>query len=165
MEINSHVNFTPHTAQERLSVTAKQARTELDFFRLFFKVADLDRMVTETNRYAGQIGKDFRATRSSLLGYLGLTIGMPLVRKDILEEYWSRDTLVSTPFFPQVMTCKQFQAHQRCMHLVDNQTVLKGDDGRPVDKLHKVRPLLDSFVDSLSFIITTNQAESSALTR
>jgi len=75
---------------------------------------------------------------------------MGLVKKTSVDQYWSTNKVLQTPFLGEVMSRTRFQQHQSCLHLVDNTKVARTDDGKLVDKLAKVRPLLDSFVKSSS---------------
>lgn len=64
-----------------------------------------------------------------------LVIG--LLKKPTLEMYWSKDPILSTPFFGKYMSRNRFQS------ILSNLQVAPPAVGRPQDRLYKVRPFLD----------------------
>ena len=75
-------------------------------------------------------------TASEMKVFLALVITTGLVIKPTLEEYWSTDDIISTPFFPKHMALVRFQSILSNFHVVDNRL----DDGS--DPLFKVRPFV-----------------------
>ncbi|KAM3872215.1 piggyBac transposable element-derived protein 4-like [Diretmus argenteus] len=69
--------------------------------------------------------------------FLGLLFLTGLIRKPSLEEYWSINTALETPYFRATMPRNRFQLIWRFLHFSDNRDV------DAADRLHKVRPVLD----------------------
>ena len=118
-----------------LGVVLPDEPTALDFVELFVKEEDFVEMTEQTNKYV----RDFLAAigelppRSRFRQWLanGITIGemkcfiavtivMGLVRKDAIEDYWSTDAAISTPFFQNVMPRDKFGNIMSFFHLADN---------------------------------------------
>ncbi|KAG8237378.1 hypothetical protein J437_LFUL013013 [Ladona fulva] len=90
------------------------------YFELFFDDDLIKIIVTETNRYAEQFLAHEKETILSLKNlqfhkwvpttlneirvYLGLLMLMGIIQKPSLRMYFSRQHILETPFFPNVMT-------------------------------------------------------------
>ena len=60
-----------------------------------------------------------------------------------VSDYWSKNPLLGVPSISQCMPILRFKSLLRCLHLNDNtKAARRGEDG--YDKLHKIRPLLDT---------------------
>lgn len=82
--------------------------------------------------------------------FLGLLITMGIVRKNSIGNYWSRNELIHTPFFPKKMSRNRFQLILCNLHMNDNQKqIAKGRPG--YDPLYKLRPLLDTLERTFLF--------------
>lgn len=68
---------------------------------------------------------------------------MGIVDKATIHEYWTTDSLDETPTFPAVMSRNRFQQILHCFHVADNK------DAASLDRLYKVRPLLNHFHDAM----------------
>ena len=69
---------------------------------------------------------------------------MGLVQLPQIQDYWKKNEVLATPFFPSIMSRDCFQNISRYLHLNDSTQQKKcGEEG--YDKLFKVRPLLDHF--------------------
>lgn len=117
----------------------------LDMFSLFYDDHILDRIVVESNRYAGQNGAHgFNLTKVELRAFLGILLlsGYHSLAREKL--YWSRDEDVGVPIVSDKMPRNRFQEIKRYIHLADNASLDKND------KLAKVRPYLDHCKELLS---------------
>lgn len=139
----------------------------IQYFQLFMDDVFLGEIVEQTNLYAEQFLRDnsarlrphSRATRWSptnleeMKKFLGLTFLMGLIRKPSMSSYWSTSPLMATAIFPAVMTRDRYLLLLRMLHFVDNGLALPRDHPE-CDRLFKIRPVLDHFVDRFSEIYT-----------
>lgn len=109
-------------------------------FDLYWTDACVDRIALETNRYAraflppvgnelprtkgGRAWKD--VSRSDIRGWLGICILMGCKRLPSMRQYWMR----SQPFLyceliESIMSLGRFGQIMRCLHLVDNNTMVR----------------------------------------
>ena len=65
---------------------------------------------------------------------------MGIVRKPKVDDYWSGNEFISTPFFKKYMSRNRFQLILSNLHLRD-ENIAAADKKR--DKLYKLRPLMD----------------------
>ena len=110
-------------------------------------------LVTETNRFADQYFAENKPNTSSskwepvhvqeMKVFIGLILLMGIIHKPSLPQYWSLDTLLLTPIFSQAMKRNRFYLILKFLHFNDNSTYDAADEN--VDRLHKVRPLIDLF--------------------
>ena len=88
--------------------------------------------------------KEFSFCAEELLAFIGLNVAMGLIQLPQIQDYWNKNEVLATPFFPSIMSCDRFQNILRYLHLNDSSQQKKhGEDG--YDALYKVRPLLDHF--------------------
>ena len=125
----------------------------LAIFELFFTVELLTILVTETNRYAkrfldekldtlgvfSRFRKWTETTVSEMRLFIAVIINMGLVKLADLQDYWSTDEIVSTPFFPGVMVRDRFLNILAFFHLNNNDNFIpRGEpDHDPLFKLGK----------------------------
>ncbi|KAM3842484.1 piggyBac transposable element-derived protein 4-like [Diretmus argenteus] len=121
------------------------------FLELLLSDEVLQLVVVQSNLYADQCIAlhDHLATPYSRLNawkpltvgelkrFLGLLFLTGLIRKPSLEEYWSINSALETPYFRATMPRNCFQLIWRFLHFSDNRDV------DAADRLHKVRPVLD----------------------
>ena len=120
----------------------KDCKTPLQVLQLMLTGAILDSIVTQTKLFAEQKKVEFSFCSEELLAFFGLNIGMGLLRLPQIRDYWSRSKVLSTPFFPSVMSRDRFLSILRFLHLNDSSLQKKqGEEG--YDRLFKVRPLLE----------------------
>ncbi|KAJ1143324.1 hypothetical protein NDU88_009634 [Pleurodeles waltl] len=133
------------------------------FFHLFMDDVFLEEIVEQTNVYAEQYLRDnaarlkpqSRATHwvptylEEIKRFLGLSFLMGLIRKPSLASYWSTSPLMATAIFPATMTRNRYLLLLRMLHFVDNALALPRDHP-DCDRLFKIRPVLDHFVDRFS---------------
>nr|XP_009859952.1 piggyBac transposable element-derived protein 4-like [Ciona intestinalis] len=128
----------------------------LEYFRLIFTDELLTLVVEETNRYAAQyLQKTPLSSKSrahnwkpvdaeELSLFLGLTLLTGIVHKrGKLESYWSKNSMIETPFFGKSMSRNRYQAITGFLHFNDNEKLAENNDN---DKLYKVRPVYDLIV-------------------
>ena len=133
-----------------LGIVLPDEPTALDFVELFVKEEDFVEMTEQTNKYArdylAAIGElppcsRFRQwhangiTVGEMKCFIAVTIVMGLVRKDAIEDYWSTDAAISTPFFQNVMPRDKFGIIMSFFHLADNALyVPHGQPGYDLEK-------------------------------
>ncbi len=79
-----------------------------------------------------------------LLAFIGMNVAMGILRLPQIRDYWATNEILSTPWFPSIMSRDRFFQILRYLHLVDSSLQKKkGEDG--YDPLYKVRPLLEHF--------------------
>ena len=147
-----HVNFT---GRERILQPLPRSPTALDFFKLYITDEIIDHLVTHTNMYAAQyiqrVGANLRpnstvhewvpTNRAEMLTLLGVLLLMGVVHKPRMTMYWSKDDLLATPVFNQVMRRDRFLLLIKFLHFADNSTYNHNDPGR--DKLFKLREVMN----------------------
>ncbi|OXA57084.1 PiggyBac transposable element-derived protein 4 [Folsomia candida] len=112
--------------------------TSLDILRKFIDDSMVEKIAVESNRYAEQVKRTSpRAfigwtpvTAADIWRFLSLILAMTLVKKSSYKEYWSTDPLVSTTFFPSVMSRDRFISILRALHFVNNETVPQTNQDR-----------------------------------
>ena len=122
----------------------------LDYFKLFFPIDILERMVTETNRYAEQQQqlKGARAAywKSATLSdirkyiYTLVTFGHHVLPETCL--YWSEDSYWRVPAIADVWGRQRYRKIHQYFHLMNSEDQPARDDENH-DPLFKVRFLLD----------------------
>lgn len=129
-----------------------------DYFNLLFPDNLFEDIARQTNKYARETlaylrGRDnlppnsrFRSwpengvTSGEIKAFLAMTIAMGLVNQENIQDYWSTDEVLSTPFFPEIMSRDKFMNILTFFHLCDNDNyVPRGQAGyNPVKKLGNV---------------------------
>ncbi|XP_033741799.1 piggyBac transposable element-derived protein 4-like [Pecten maximus] len=132
-------------------VTLEQnQRTHLDYFKEFVSEDIISTIVQETNRYAAdflashgtlpvhsRLRKWSPVSNNEMKAFLGMIIAMGLVTQANIQDYWSSDPVVSTPFFGTVMSRDRFLSIMSFLHLSDNNMALqRGQENySPLQKL------------------------------
>ncbi|KAJ8932841.1 hypothetical protein NQ314_014400 [Rhamnusium bicolor] len=128
-----------------------QSPSPLDIFESFFTNDFTQKIVDETNRY-----HDYTITESEIPNasrhnqwkntdlneffvFLGLSLLMPLVYIQRLNDYWSKDLIIETPMFHQVISRDRYLSLLSKMHFCDNTNVNAND------RLFKIRLVIDHF--------------------
>ena len=130
-------------------------------FYLYWTDAVVDRIVLETNRYAREVlpcmeneqprtkgGPSWKdVDRSDIRGWLGICILMGCKRLPSVRQYWMR----SQPFLycsliSSIMSLGRWEDIMRCLHLVDNNSVVRDVKDPRFDRIAKTRWLVENFV-------------------
>ena len=84
-------------------------------------------------------------TIPELKAWLGLTLNMGLVRKNSIQSYWSKKSVIQTPIFPNTMSRDRYLHILRFLHFTDNDNAPDlADPNR--DKLWKIKPFLNALL-------------------
>ena len=158
--VRSRDNFTGPTPGLK-SPNTKGVPLPHTVFDLYWTDACLDRIVLETNRYArailppvdseeprtkgGPMWKD--VDRSDIRGWLGICILMGCKRLPSVRQYWMR----SQPFLycqliSSIMSLGRWEQIMRCLHLVDNSSIVRDVNDPRFDRIAKTRWLVEMFV-------------------
>ena len=122
----------------------KHCTSPIEIFQLLFTTAIVGGIVQQTMLFAQQSRKEFSFCAEQLLAFIGLNVAMGLIRLPQIQDYWNKNEILATPFFPSIMSRDHFQNILGYLHLNDSSQQKKhGEDG--YDPLYKVRPLLDHF--------------------
>ena len=152
-------DYRPHqiryTGEEKILQQLPRNPNVEDFFRLYISEEIIDHLVTQTNLYARQYlererynlrphstAHEWKPTdRPEMLTFLALLILMGIVHKPRLTMYWSKDNIMATPIFNQVMKRDRCLLLLRFLHFADNSQYNPADPNR--DKLYKLRGVMD----------------------
>lgn len=122
--------------------------SSLECFELFITNDLVRKIVTETNRYANQISatnltpssrmRNWKDTNNDeMYVFFSLCILMTRQKKLQIAEYWSKDSLISTPVFGNYMSRDRYQALLKCLHFCSNNIQPPGE------RLFKIQMVLD----------------------
>ena len=84
-------------------------------------------------------------TIPELKAWLGLTLNMGLVRKNSVKSYWSKNSVIQTPIFPNTMSRDRYLHILRFLHFTDNDNAPDPADPNR-DKLWKIKPFLNALL-------------------
>ena len=93
-----------------INVSTRNLKSCLDYFELFFTQKVWQLFVSQTNLYAEQKRGSaessvwYPVTESEMKAWISLYQNMGLVTKPNLNCYWSTDPVLSSPFFPSLMS-------------------------------------------------------------
>lgn len=143
---NNHA-FSNHNSG--CCVNLDESSSELDCFLIFFSEHIVTLIVDETNKYAEYLKDNSTAEQSRLKRWKNTNLGeiyrffainllMPQVKKHKINDYWSKDFLLATPAFGQIMSRDRFLLLLRALHFVDLH-----DSINKKDSLRKIRPIVD----------------------
>ena len=102
------------------------------YFQLFFTDKLINKIVVETNRYAEQtiansdpakharINKWKPVSHEEMKLFFAKVFAMGLVNKLDLQDYWSSDKVLKTPWFKMVMNRDRFLLILQMIHFNDN---------------------------------------------
>ncbi|XP_069168650.1 piggyBac transposable element-derived protein 4-like [Procambarus clarkii] len=104
---------------------------EIDYFMAYFDQEFMDHLVAEMNRYAYSLidsgilpashmtrWKD--TTNEEMYVFLALCMMMKHSEKHVIQDYWSKDSLVPSPMFNKYMSRDRFLLLLRCLHFENN---------------------------------------------
>ncbi|XP_069108218.1 piggyBac transposable element-derived protein 4-like, partial [Argopecten irradians] len=133
-----------------LSVPEEGSLSYLDYFECIITDNIIQKIVVETNRYAATYSEThpdlpshsrYRKWTDTTLGemkaFIAMTIAMGLVQQLDIQDYWSGNPVINTPFFRSVMSRDRFLSLLSVLHLADNSgAVPRGQTGySPLQKL------------------------------
>ena len=75
--------------------------------------------------------------------FLGLVMLMGFTKKNKVDSYWSRNTLLATPAFSELMSRRRFQRIMKYLHFNENEHMPASRE----DKLYKVRSVYNLIVE------------------
>jgi hypothetical protein len=146
--------------------------TPIRLFSLYWHEAVLSKICEEMNRYAREVlpggkGKKRRSrggqtwkdvTPKELQTWLGILIIMGVKKLPSRRHYWRKSSeVLLCAVIPRVMSYKRSDGINRCLHLVNNATIVQGKDNPGFDKLAKSRWLIDEFVKTSKAIYNPEQ--------
>ncbi|XP_037042056.1 piggyBac transposable element-derived protein 4-like [Bradysia coprophila] len=107
-------------------------------------------IVTETNRYAQQNNSKnwIDVTAEEMKAFIGCLIVMGIHQLPALKHYWSSDPFLHVESVASVMTASRFKKIVENLHCNDNKVQPPKSDPN-YDKLHKVKPLLESLNENV----------------
>ena len=118
----------------------------IDSFYLVFPKHILEYITKQTNKYAretiaslqerGRLPLNLRfktwpedgVTAGDIKAFLAMIIAMGLENQENIQDYWSTDEVLSTPFFPQLMSRDKFLNILTFFHVCDNDNYVVTDN-------------------------------------
>jgi len=83
-------------------------------------------------------------TPDELYLFFGLSMLMTQVEKHEISDYWSTDSLISTPIFSKFMSRDRYKAILRYLHFNENEATDTGN------REHKIKPVIDQLNEIFS---------------
>ena len=144
----------------------------LGYTQLFCLTSDdLELCAAETNRYADQyfqlnpleshrphsrVKSWVPTTGEEMKLFFAIVIGMGLVVKPKLSDYWTVDPIMCTPGFGQIMTRNRFELILKFFHLADNAKLIpRNQEGH--DPIFRVREMLNRYADRCRTVYIPDQ--------
>ena len=138
----------------------------IDYLQLFVTNFSLDKIVTETNRYADKWIEDHQehlaqhpnsrvhvwikqgnTNRTEIKAFLSICINFGLLKKSATHHYWdSTNPSQATPWFIEHFNRDRFQLLLKFLHFADNDN--QPNPESPEYKLYKIKELADHFRDN-----------------
>ena len=97
----------------------------------------LEIIVTETNRYATQKGRNFETTEDVMKAFLEINFIMGINKLLSLEDYWLIDKCIRNEKIQDIMTRRMFQSILQNLHFSNN------DNDSKTDKSYKIHPVIE----------------------
>lgn len=122
--------------------------TVLEIFEHFVSEEFIEQIVSESIKYKDYLVSQNNAdnmknykcpNKNEMYLYLAICLLMPQVKKQRVKDYWSKDFVIETPVFAQLMSRGRFIELTKYLHFADNANVNKND------KLFKIRFVVDHF--------------------
>ena len=119
----------------------KQVRSPLDVFNLFVTVVLLESIVTQTILFAKSKKASFSEFYlEELQAFIGIHIAMGLLKLPQIKDYWCTNEIISTNWFPTIMTRDRLFAIMRFLPIQHS----KGNQVK-LDMILKVCSVIDHF--------------------
>ena len=136
----------------------------LQYFELLFTNDVYQLILDETIRFERQkrhLDRNLRGhlhdfTIPELKAWLGLTLNMGLVRKNSIKSYWSKNSVIQTPIFPNTMSRDRYLHFLRFLHFTDNDNAPDPADPNR-DKLWKIKPFLNALLPRFTTVYAPSQ--------
>jgi hypothetical protein len=84
-------------------------------------------------------------TVMELRAYIGILIYMGIKKEPCRRNYWNKCHLLHCAVIPKVMSCRRWEAITRCLHLVDNDTVVRDCTQPSYDRIAKCWGIVEVF--------------------
>ena len=113
----------------------------------------------ETSRYSADNPKDqtpshmkewFNTPQEEMSVFLAMIILMGIMPKPNMKLYWTRDSVLETPFFLNTMPRDRFMALLAYRHEADN------NHADVNDRLHKIRPVVSKVTDNFKSVYVSS---------
>ena len=165
---DSRPHIPEFTSKSSINAELPDDPTPLDFLDLFLDEEFYGYLTTQTNPHAAQYlqanpnlpphsrfqkWKDVSVTEMKQFIALYLLTG--IIRKPEVNQYWSTNPLLKTPFFNNVMPRNRFQLIFEFFHFNDNSNYSPQDPNR--DRLFKIHPVLDYLMDKFNSVYTPDK--------
>lgn len=148
---NSNYYIPPGTFTEETGPNIPDSvDSPIDVFLCLFPESLLKKFVFETNLYATQNGKPYKPTTlEEIKVFFGVNLLMGFTKKSSYKDYWSSKLELRDQFISSCLSRDRFAWLLQNIHLNDN--MLQPQRRAPeFDKLHKIRPLLDTLSETFS---------------
>ncbi|XP_022251164.1 piggyBac transposable element-derived protein 4-like isoform X2 [Limulus polyphemus] len=140
----------------------------LQFFNIFFDDVLVDMITTETNRYAAQCLQAHQSkfcqshcsqwhhtTSNEMRTFLAIIILQGIVCKPEQQLFWSKNPLITTPFFPKIMSYRRFVMLKQYLHFSDSGTY--DPENHPSPKLNKIWPVFEYLNEKFKKVYTPDR--------
>ncbi|KAE9521871.1 hypothetical protein AGLY_017753 [Aphis glycines] len=126
-----------------------ELETPFQIFKYFFTSGLLDHICCETYKYGVQNSSSnpLKINNEDLQKYIGILIIMSLINTSNIRNYWS--SVLGNDLIKATMTINIFEKIRANLHFNDNLSTSTGP-GR--DKIHKIRPLIETLRKRFSSI-------------
>lgn len=142
----------PFTGMPAIQVPFEKNGSILQYFENFFSDNIVDIICTETNRYATEYVRSHRKAKPFVLleskelkVFLALIILQGIVKKPEMEQFWSKNPIIATPFFTQAMSYQRFKQIKQYLHFSNNNQFDPVTHSQP--KQNKIWPILKILVE------------------
>lgn len=136
------------------NVDFQELENMLAFFNAFFDDELVNEIAVQTNTYAEQVrSNQWRyVTSDEIRIFLALNILQSVVKKPCLQDYWTKNHILATPFFRQAMSYKRFIAIKQYLHFSNNADY--DAENHPNPKLNKIWPVYSKLSQKFSSLYT-----------
>lgn len=151
-------NFTEPTGPNLPANFDTSTAQPVDYFKLFFTDEIFDEITKNSNAYQAYCTSRKQITNPNYIdkkwtpvevnemkAFFGLSIVMGLVSVPRYRNFWSNDPFLSNQGVKQVMTVNRYEKISEYLHISDRESEVGRQNA---DKLIKIRPLLDSLMES-----------------
>ena len=125
------------TLEAELLVNLDHGATPFHIFQMVTGMNELlEIIVTETNRYTTQKGRNFETMEDEIKVFLGINFIMGINKLPSLEDYWSTDKCIGNEKIQNAMPRARIQSILQNLHFSNN------DNDYKTDKSYKIRPVI-----------------------